>query len=423
MKALSQLPRFCSIERTAPTHPALPDLGGTVTASLDALALDASALRGRQIAVAVGSRGIGSLREIARAACRWLIEQGATPFIFPAMGSHGGGVAEGQRRVLADYGVTPEYTGAEIRASMETILTGVTPEGFPVFADRTAWESEGVLLINRVKPHTRFSGKIESGLLKMMAVGMGKAEGAREIHRLGSKHGFEQVIRSVAGAMLGSGKIVAGLAVVENARHEPAVVRAARPESIIAVEEEMLALSKSLIPKIPFLHLDVLVVGQIGKNISGSGMDTKVIGRGIQLSPGEAPEIQLLYARDLTDESAGNALGVGMADLIHEQLYRKIDFEKVYVNARTSLNPEMARLPMRFGSDREALDFALAALGGPGPAEARCAFIRNTLSLDRLLVSEALAVEARGLAGWRVSRECEPLEFDAEGNLRQPFPL
>lgn len=423
MKAISQLPRFCSIERTAPTHPALADLGGAVTAGLDALALDASALRGKQIAVAVGSRGIGSLREIVRAACRWLIEQGAAPFIFPAMGSHGGGVAEGQRQVLVDCGVTPEYTGAEIRASMETVLTGVTPEGFPVFADRNAWESEGVLLINRVKPHTRFSGKIESGLLKMMAVGMGKAEGAREIHRLGSKHGFEQVIRSVAGAMLGSGKIVAGLAVVENARHEPATIRAATPARIVAVEEEMLTLSKSLIPKIPFLHLDVLMVDQIGKNISGSGMDTKVIGRGIQLGPGEAPEIQLLYARDLTDESAGNALGMGMADLIHERLYRKIDFEKMYVNARTSLNSEMARLPMRFGSDREALNFALAALGSPGPAETRWAFIRNTLSLDHLLISEALAVEAHGLDGWHVSRECEPLEFDTEGNLRLKFPL
>ncbi|MGH9377526.1 MAG: hypothetical protein ACRD1I_01880 [Terriglobia bacterium] len=416
----SLFPRFYWLERTAPTQPAIAEPGEAVTAALDALGLDGAELRGKEIAVAAGSRGVAGLREIVRAACQWLLRQGATPFVFPAMGSHGGATGEGQRRVLADYGVTPEVTGAEIRSSMETILTGVTPEGFPVFADRNAWESDGVLVINRVKPHTRFSGKIESGLLKMMAVGMGKAEGAREVHRLASKHGFERVIRTVAGALLASGKIVAGVAVVENALHQPAVVRAARPANIVAVEEEMLAISKSLVPRIPFLHLDLLMVGEIGKNISGAGMDTKVTGRGVDLAPGEAPEIRLIYARDLTEESAGNSMGVGMADLIHERLYRKIDFDKMYVNARTSLNPEMARLPMWFRSDREALNIALGALGGASPAEARLAFIRNTLSLDLILVSEALAAEARGLDGWRLSPESKWLEFDTEDNLRLP---
>lgn len=423
MKDPTLFPRFHWLERTAPTKSALADPGNAVMEALDALGLDGAEIRGKEIAVATGSRGVAGLREIVRAACQWLIRLGATPFVFPAMGSHGGATGEGQRQVLMDYGVTPEYTGAEIRSSMETILTRVTPEGFPVFADRNAWESDGVIVINRVKPHTRFSGKIESGLLKMMAIGMGKAEGAREVHRLASKHGFERVIRPVAGALLASGKIVAGVAVVENALHQPAVVRAALPANIVATEEEMLAISKSLVPRIPFSHLDLLMVGEIGKNISGAGMDTKVTGRGVDLAPGEAPEIRLIYARDLTGESAGNAMGVGMADIIHERLYRKIDFEKMYVNAGASLNPEMARLPMWFRSDREALNFALGALGGLGPAETRLAFIRNTLSLDLILISEALAAEARGLDGWRLSRESEGLEFDIEADLRLPALL
>lgn len=412
-----RLPHFYWIERTVPTPPALVDPGNSAAAALNDLNLESDRLRGRKIAVAVGSRGISRLREIVRAACQWLIRQGAAPFIVPAMGSHGGGSAEGQRAVLAEYGITAETTGAEIRPSMETLVTGETSEGFPIFAGREAWNADGILLINRVKPHTRFSGKIESGLLKMMAIGLGKADGAREVHRLASKHGFEKVIRSVAGATLASSKVIAGLAIVENARHEAAFVRAATPANLIEIEEAMLALAKSLLPKIPFPQIDLLIVDEIGKNIAGSGMDTKVTGRGIQLAPGEAPEIGLLYARDLTLESEGNALGVGMADLIHERLFRKIDFEKMYVNARTSLNPAMARLPIHFRADAEAIGFALGALGSPDPASLRVARIRNTLSLDRILVSEALAAETRSLADWSVSNDAVELQFDSSGDL------
>lgn len=417
MNGDSQFPQFYWMERTAPTPPALADPGGASTLALDGLSLDSARLHDQEIAVAVGSRGIGGLREIVRAACEWLIRQGARPFIVPAMGSHGGGTADGQRAVLAEYGITAETTGAEIRPSAETIATCETSEGFPVFAGRDAWTSGGILLINRVKPHTRFSGKIESGLLKMMAVGLGKADGAREVHRLASKHGFEKVIRAVAGATLAGGKIIAGLAIVENARHEPAFIRAATPANMADVEEAMLALAKSLLPKMPFPRLDLLIVDEIGKNIAGSGMDTKVTGRGIQLAPGGAPEINLLYARDLTAESEGNALGVGMADLIHERLYRKIDFGKMYVNARTSLNPAMARLPIRFSTDLEAIGFVLTALGSPAPAALRIARIRNTLSLNHILVSDALAAESHSLAGWSVGRDGARLQFDASGDF------
>jgi len=411
------LTRFHSLERNGESQPAISDPAGEVRSALDDLGLRREQLAGKRIAVTAGSRGIASLREIVRAACQWLMARGATPFVFPAMGSHGGATDEGQRSVLAEYGVTPEFTGAEVRSSVGALQIATTPEGFPAYMDRNAWHSEGVLVINRVKPHTRFSGKIESGLLKMMTIGMGKPEGARQSHLLASKHGHEPVIRAVASAVLATGKILAGLAVVENSRHQVAAVRAALPAKIVALDEEMLALAKSLQSRLPFSRLDLLMVDEMGKNISGAGMDTKVIGRNVEGGRGDAPEIALIYARDLTPEAEGNALGVGLADIIHERLYRKIDFDKMYVNARTSLNTEVARVPMWFGTDRDALDFAVRLLGNPASGEQRLVAIRNTLELDRILVSEALAAEAAQVPGWRVSPESVPLEFDDEGNL------
>jgi len=417
MKDSLSLARFHLLERNGEPQPAVADPAQEVRSALDALGLGREQLAGRRIGITAGSRGIASLREMVRAACQWLIARGANPFVFPAMGSHGGATDEGQLQVLAEYGVTTEFTGAEIRSSVEAVQIATTPEGFPVLMDRNAWQSDGVLVVNRVKPHTRFSGKIESGLVKMMAIGMGKPAGARECHFLASKHGHEPVLRAVATAVLASGKILAGLAVVENSLHQVASIRAAQPADIIALDEEMQALAKSLQPRLPFSRLDLLMVDEIGKNISGAGMDTKLIGRDVEGGRGDAPEISLIYARDLTPETAGNALGVGLADIIHERLYRKIDFEKMYVNARTSLNTDVARVPMWFGTDRDAVSFALRFLGNPGVREQRLVAIRNTLNLDRILVSEALAAEAAELGGWRVSPEGTPLKFDGEGNL------
>ncbi|MBI1941643.1 MAG: DUF2088 domain-containing protein, partial [Acidobacteria bacterium] len=211
---------FHFLERTSTSAPALANLEKEIHQVLDGLNVSAEKLEGRRIAVSVGSRGIASLQEIVRGVCGWLKVQGARPFIFPAMGSHGGATAEGQRKVLEDYGITPQSVGAEVRSSMDAVFLGQTPEGFRVFMDRNAWESDGVMVMNRVKPHTDFSGGIESGLLKMMAVGMGKIDGASEVHRWGWKFGFEKVLRAMSAVTLGSGKILAGLAVVENEAHQ-----------------------------------------------------------------------------------------------------------------------------------------------------------------------------------------------------------
>lgn len=416
------LGKLSILERTAPSVPGLADLPREMQQVLDGLNLPGENLNGKRIAVGVGSRGIACIDVLARELCRWLQARGARPFVFPAMGSHGGATAEGQQKILEHYGVTPEFLGAGVISSMETVSLGPTPEGFEVQVDRSAWDADGVVLINRVKPHTDFSGKIESGLLKMMAVGMGKASGARVCHRWSWRFGFETVIRAMSAKVLASGKILAGVAVLENEFHQVAALHGARAEGIPAMEEACLVAAKPLVARIPFPNLDLLIVDEMGKNISGTGMDTKTIGRGVEIEPGEAPQIRLVYVRDLTTESGGNAIGVGLADAIHERLYRKIDLEKMYANARTSMNPPMPRIPMFFESDQPALEWLLGALGTPEPGEQRVAWIRDTLSLRRIAISESLAQEARSLSGWQLGPEPFTPAFDEKGDfIPAPF--
>jgi hypothetical protein len=408
---------FRILTRTAASLSELPNLDVVIRQNLTGLALPPERLSGRRIAVTAGSRGIASIKEIVRAVCQWLRDQGAQPFVIPAMGSHGGATAEGQRRILEEYGICQDAVGAEILSSMETVCLGETQNGFRAFMDRCAWEADGVLVMNRVKPHTDFTGKIESGRLKMIAVGLGKRQGAEEVHRWARKYGYETVIREVSERILASGKILGGLAVVENETHRICQVRAARPEELVAQEEETLALARQLVPRLPFSRVQLLVVDEMGKNISGTGMDTKIIGRGVELPAGEAPAINLIYVRDLTPESGGNAVGMGNADLVHEHFYRKVDLQRTYINAQTSLKPGSVRLPMYLPSDQAALNFALRSLGSPGPEEQRVAWIHNTLDLSRIAISESLASEAANLPRWQLSPEIFQPCFDAEGNF------
>lgn len=411
------LARFQILERICATVPALDNLDAEICGALSGLDLPREKLEGRSIAVTVGSRGVASVREIARGICGWLRTQEANPFVFPAMGSHGGATAEGQLRILEEYSVTEQFIGAPIRASMETVSLGSSAEGVPVFIDRLASQSDGVVVMNRVKPHTTFSGTVESGMLKMMAVGMGKEDGARAFHAAARRLGYEKVVRAMSANVLARGKILCGVGVIENEMHRICAVRAARTEGIVALDEKCLDQARRLVPRIPFPKIQLLIVNEMGKNISGTGMDSKVIGRGVQLQPGEAPEIGLIYARDLTEASGGNALGVGLADFVHERLRNKIDFEKMYVNARTSMSHHLVRLPMVLRSDREALDFALASLNSPPPSEQRVVWIDSTQNLGRLAISEPLAREASALAGWRLNKEAFQPQFDARGDL------
>ncbi len=419
----SHLPiaKFHILERKAPSRPSLADVGASVQANLAGLGVPAEKLRGRRIAVAVGSRGIASIQEIVRTVCGWLKAQGAQPFVFPAMGSHGGGTAEGQREILAEYGITAEGVGAEVISCPDTLQVGVTSLGFPVFADRHAWESDAIVVVNRVKPHSDLSGSIESGMLKIMAIGIGKREGATEGHKQIWKHGFEPTIRAVSSVILASGKILFGVAIIENEMHAVAETRAALSQNIVATEESSIVLARALMPQLPFRRLDLLINDEIGKNISGAGMDTKVVGRALGMAPGEGPAISVIFARDLTPESSGNAVGIGNADLIHERLYRKIDLQKTYVNAVTSLSIEGGKVPMYVPSDRAALDFALGHLGSPEPCAQRCVWIRNTLSLNRMAISPLLREEIDSPQNWRLAEVPFSAEYDAVGDLRSPF--
>jgi hypothetical protein len=412
-----QLARFRYLTKISPSVPAISDLEREVRDQLAGLRFMPEELAGRRIAITAGSRGIGSLKEIVRAACSWLRDRQAIPFVFPAMGSHGGATAEGQRHVLENYGITDVYIGAPILSSMETIRVGQTARGSQVFWDRNAWEADGVLVLNRVKPHTSFSGKIESGLLKMLAVGMGKQKGAEEVHRSARKYGYEETIRDVSTTILGTGKILGGLGIVENEWHQVCQLHAVRSRDLPVAEEAMLNVARGLAPRIPVPNLQLLIVDQIGKNIAGTGMDTKVIGRGVSLAPGEAPAINLIYVRDLTPQTEGNAVGIGFADLVHDRVHRKIDFQKTYVNARTSLNTGSVRLPMCFPSDRAAIEFAFDMLGSPPAGEQRLACIRSTVDLNRLAISEPLAEMADGSAGWEVSSEAFEPQFGRAGDL------
>lgn len=414
---------FRCLTRNSATIPCLADLDLEIRGQLESCRLRRDRLAGQRIAVTVGSRGITRVKEIARALCYWLRDQGAEPFVIPAMGSHGGATAEGQCHILKSYGVREDYLGAPIRSSMETVSLGQTAKGFQVFVSRDAWEADGVLVMNRVKPHTDFSGKIESGRLKMIAVGMGKQKGAEEVHRWARKYGYEEVIRAIADVVLSSGKILCGLAVVENEMHEICKVSGARPEDLVAQEEETLETARRLVPKLPFASAQLLIVDEMGKNISGTGMDTKVIGRSVKLPPGEGPEIDVIYVRNLTAESGGNAVGMGNADLIHERFFQKVDLRKTYINARTSLKPSSVRMPMHLPTDREAIDVALGSLGAPELPSQRVAWIRNTLDLNCIALSEPLANEATNLSGWRLSSGSFDPRFDPDGNLLPPPSL
>ncbi len=416
--APTPLGSFRVIERISPSVPAIPSPELEIVTALDGLYLPPERLRGRRIAVTVGSRGIASLQRLVRATCDWLKTQGASPFICPAMGSHGGATGDGQLKILEEYGVTPEKVGTEIKSSMATVRVGEAAEGFQAYMDRNAWEADGVVVLNRVKPHTDFSGKIESGLLKMIAVGLGKEDGARETHRWGWKLGFERVIRSMSAVALATRKILCGIAVIENEFHEVCAVRAARAENIPQTDEEGLHMARPLVPRIPFSKLHLLIVDELGKNISGTGMDAKAIGRGPGLQPGAGPVIDMLYVRDLTQASGGNAVGMGLADVIHDRLFQKIDFRKTYLNSSVAMNPGPSKMPMHLPSDREALNLALGHLGWPEADTQRIVWIRNTVSLNRMGVSPLLAREAAKLAGWRVSPETKTPQFDPDGNIQ-----
>jgi hypothetical protein len=396
---LPQLYRVRQLWQTAP----LADVAGAVRAQLDGLGLRAQIAPGMRVAVTAGSRGIRDLVPVTRAAVAWLREAGAEPFVVPAMGSHGGATAAGQVKMLASLGVTEESVGCPIRATMEVVQVGAIADGTPVFMDRYAAEADGVLVINRIKTHTSFEGPIESGLAKMCAVGLGKRQGAETVHRT-AVYGLKEQMVPMGRVVVERGKVLAGIAIVEDAREQTAEIVALPPEEIGRDgEARLLARSKELMARLPFHQLDVLVVDELGKNISGTGMDTNIIGR--LPIPGEpplaSPVINVIVVLDLTPETQGNANGMGLADITTARLAAKVDFHATYMNVLTAGLVGLCKggLPITLPTGHDAVATAVKVCGQADPAAARVVRIKNTLLLEELDVSAALLPEVQAHPG------------------------
>jgi hypothetical protein len=403
-------------------RPRVEDVGAAVVRTLETI--DLGRIRpGQSVALTAGSRGIAHIPLILRATAGFLKKLGARPFLVPTMGSHGGGTAEGQRHILESYGITEEAVGAPIRASMEVVQVGTTPEGFPVLLDRHAAGADHIGVVARVKPHTAFHGPIESGLMKMMLIGLGKHAGALLYHRVLLEQPYDRVVRSVGRTLRANAPITFGLAVVENAYDETAVVEAVAPERFEEVEERLLAVARRLLPQLPLRRADLLIVDEIGKDISGSGMDTNVVGRKRafrdQPAAADQPTMRLIFVRGLSERTHGNASGIGLADFTTGRLLRQMDYRATVINCLTAGYPEGAFTPVHFETDREVLDAALAILGTRPPEQARVMRIRKTLEVEELEVSEACLAEPGLRPGTVAQGRPRPLTFGPDGNLHK----
>ena len=408
------LPRMIRVRQTFP-RPVVADIPRAVAASLGAAGTPIK--RGDMVAVGAGSRGIANIDVIVRATVDWLRDLGARPFVFPAMGSHGGGTAEGQLSVLEHYGITEATMGCPVRATMDVVQVGDALD-MPVWLDRMAAEADWIGLVNRVKPHTDFKGTIESGLFKMMTIGLGKWTGAVQYHRANVSRGYETVITSVGREMLAKARIGFGVGIVENAYDETARIETFNAANLEAGERRLLKDAREWMMRLPFSPIDVLIVEQMGKNISGSGMDSNVIGR--PTNPHEPfptdEKVLWIVTLDLTEDSYGNATGIGNADFTTRRLVDKIDMKATLINCITACTPNGAKVPATYETDREAIETALSCIGLTPPERARVIRIRSTLRLGEIDVSEAF-LESMAQRPDLTPLGDRPLDFDAAGML------
>ncbi len=417
------------IQKLVPIHQEFPDrsladVGAAVRTEMEQAGWALRVMPGSRIAVGVGSRGIRNIDVITKAVVDFWLSRGAKPFIIPVMGSHGAATAEGQADVLAHYGISAATMGVPVKSSLAVTKVGTTPEGIDVSMDRNAFESDGVMLCSRIKWHTDFEGPLESGIHKMMAIGLGKWEGAKRYHSWALRVGMGQVVRSVGSSVLATGKMLGGLGILEDAHHNTAEVHAVGADGMAEREEQLLERVKEWKPNLPAREIDLLVIDEIGKDISGAGMDTKVVNRGGPQGPNSwngVPAVNRIFIRDLTANTYGNAIGMGFADIAHERLVGKVDFQATWVNALTSSVTYPGFTPLHFPTDRECLERVLATCGRIDTSECTIAWIRNTLQLSRVLVSENLLPEIRANPAIRVTGPAQDVAFDPDGNLASRF--
>ncbi len=391
----------------------IADVPAHVRDQLAALPLSATIQPGMSVAVGVGSRGISCINAVVTTLVEELLRLGAQPFLVPAMGSHGGGTAEGQANVLVSYGLGSDRLGVPIRSSMETVQIGTTADGIPVYTDVHAAQADAIIVVNRIKPHTAFRNFWESGLLKMLAVGLGKELGAATLHSWGIRDAMPAAARVVIENL----PVVAGIGIVENGHHQPAIIEVVPAAEIENREPELLSAAWSHLPRIPIEPLDLLVLQEIGKDISGTGMDLNVVGMWRRTGGPVAPDFRAIVALDLTPKSHGNAVGIGYCDLIPQRLADKVDWAVTYTNCLTAGNFNGGKRPITLPTDRDAI---LAALPRTDPSQARLVIAANTLDLGQLWVSNALLPELTRFPHLEQIGPPRPLTFDGAGALTLP---
>lgn len=424
---VEQIPTGVHVPATAPRmvrvhqrfrRPRVEDVPAAVRAELRRLDLAARIRPGSRIAVTAGSRGIHDIVPILRAAVEEIRVAGGDPLLVASMGSHGGGTDEGQRRLLRHLGITPESIGAPLATSMETVEVGRTPSGLVAYCDRNAASCHAILAVGRIKPHTGFSHPFGSGLMKMLGVGLGKAPGAAQIHQQGPGQ-MAGAIREIAECVIGTGRVVGGLAIIENAYDETARIVAVPPEAIPDAEVDLFPEARALMPHLPVDRMDLLIVDEVGKNYSGTGMDVNVIGRWriAGVAEPEVPHAGRIVALRLSAASEGNAQGIGLADFTTRALVDRIDFSATYLNCIVSTYVQRAMLPMVLATERDTIFAALGSLGIGDPHRARVVRVPNTLHLEDVWVSEPLAEGLRGKEHIAAVGPAEPLRFDDRGRL------
>ncbi|MGQ9695933.1 MAG: lactate racemase domain-containing protein [Thermodesulfobacteriota bacterium] len=395
------------------------DIPGTVQAELQQLALDKVVKPGQRVAITAGSRGVANIALILKAIVDFLKSLGLKPFIFPAMGSHGGATAEGQAALLAHYNVTEAFTGAPIISSMEVVEISKTEDQVPVFIDRNASQADWIVVVNRIKPHTKFKAEIESGLMKMMAIGMGKQKGAEHYHKAAINYTFPKIIVDAGREVIKKAPVLCGVGIVENGYDETAKIVALPPAEIETKEKELLALAKRMMPRLPFNDIDLLIVDEMGKDISGTGIDPNITGRNRDLL-GAFPhptQVKRLFVRDLTPHSNGNATGIGLADLTTKRLVEKINYQATYMNCITGISLEKAAIPMYFATDQEAIKVALGSIGLIPYDQSKIVRIKNTLQLDEVEISAAYLSDLKNRPDLEIIAGPLPFSFDSHGNL------
>jgi len=373
---------------------------------------------GMQIGITVGSRGIKNITLIIKSIIQEVKQRGGIPFILPAMGSHGNANTEGQKKILESYGITEESTGVPIKATMEVVKLAILKNGLPVYFNKYAFQADGVIVVNRVKVHTVFKAKIESGLHKMLAVGLGNHKGASFVHSLGPEN-ISRYVEEFGQLILKKAPILCGVGILENAYDETKKIVAASPEDFLKVDQELLKECKDIMPTLPIKDIDVLIVQEMGKDISGAGIDTNIVGGVKAYVKGEynPPKINKMVILDLTTPSHGNAIGMSIADIVTKRLYDKIDFEATYKNVITCGYLDRAKTPIVLKTDKEAIKVALSTVYKLPGTEPRVIFMRNTLLVHNLLVSKAIYEEIKEREDIIITEFGEKLTFDSEGNL------